>query len=287
MLFSSRLLRTLTVAGRSRMVLICRSYACAAVHNPQHVLVIVKRQLTCTSVVRLANKESKPVEPPKGFCDVLDGYDCFPAGIPYSQLSIGVPKERFTNERRVALSPSAVQMLVKKGFKVQLETGAGAEAKFANIDYEAAGAKIVTDAYTADIVLKVRPPLADEVGRFKEGNTLISFLYPAQNGELVNQLAARKMTVFAMDAIPRISRAQVCLQLSAQTCAYVGVRCTVVDGEHQWLQGGRRGGEQLWPVLHRSDHRRWQSASRQSAHHWRRRGRIVGDWNCTQYGWRL
>lgn len=137
--------------------------------------------------------------------------------VPYSKLRIGVPKELFTNERRVAVSPAGVAMLTKKGFTVNIEENAGTEAKFLNADYEAAGASIVgvDSVYDADILLKVRGPLAEEVDSFKEGSTLISFLYPAQNKELINQLAEKKLTVFAMDCVPRISRAQVFDALSS------------------------------------------------------------------------
>ena len=138
-------------------------------------------------------------------------------GVPYNKLSIGVPKELFTNERRVAVSPASVAMLTKKGFTVNVEENAGLEAKFLNADYETAGASIVglDAAYNSDIILKVRTPLTEELGSFKDGSTLISFLYPAQNKELINQLAEKKMTVFAMDCVPRISRAQVFDALSS------------------------------------------------------------------------
>lgn len=138
-------------------------------------------------------------------------------GVPYNKLRIGVPKELFTNERRVAVSPAGVAMLTKKGFAVDIEENAGTEAKFLNADYEAAGASIVgvNSVYDSDILLKVRGPLTEEVDSFREGSTLISFLYPAQNKELINQLAEKKLTVFAMDCVPRISRAQVFDALSS------------------------------------------------------------------------
>lgn len=138
-------------------------------------------------------------------------------GVPYNKLSIGVPKELFPNERRVAVSPAGVAMLTKKGFTVKVEENAGLEAKFLNADYEAAGASVVDlkGAYDNDLVLKVRGPLNEELGSFKEGSTLLSFLYPAQNPELINQLAEKKLTVFAMDCVPRISRAQVFDALSS------------------------------------------------------------------------
>lgn len=135
-----------------------------------------------------------------------------PEGQPYGILTIGVPKETFPNERRVALTPSSAQMLIKKGFTVNIEKNAGAEAKFFDGEYERVGAKIVDKAKvysSANIVLKVRQPQTDEIPLFKERTTLISFLYPAQNKSLVEQLAKKQMNLFAMDCIPRISRAQV------------------------------------------------------------------------------
>ncbi|CAL1537588.1 unnamed protein product [Lymnaea stagnalis] len=139
------------------------------------------------------------------------------AGIPYKNLSIGVPKELFTNERRVALVPAAVQTLTKKGFTVNIEENAGLGAKFMNDDYAASGAKVKgkKDVYTSDIILKVRAPLQEEVANFRDRGTLISFLYPAQNKDLVDQLSKKQLTVFAMDCVPRISRAQVFDALSS------------------------------------------------------------------------
>lgn len=142
-----------------------------------------------------------------------------PQGSPYGVLSIGVPKETFTNERRVALTPSSVSMLVKKGFTVNVQENAGAEAKFLNSDYEKAGAKIVdkTKIYSNDLILKVRQPQTDEIKLFKDRSTLISFMYPAQNKPLVEELAKKQLNVFAMDCIPRISRAQVRMKLNKKT----------------------------------------------------------------------
>lgn len=140
-----------------------------------------------------------------------------PKGIPYSKLSVGIPKEIFQNENRVALSPVAAAALVKKGFTVNVEEQAGIAAKFKNEAYEASGARI-TDCKTtfqSDIVLKVRPPIELDKGHLRNGGTLVSFLYPAQNKPLVDELSKNQMTVFAMDAIPRISRAQVFDALSS------------------------------------------------------------------------
>lgn len=98
----------------------------------------------------------------------------------------------------MAVIPAVVRTLTKKGFVVNIEDGAGREAKFSNDQYMEAGAKMVdkTNAFQSDIVLKVRQPLEDEIKYFKENGTLISFLYPVQNKSLVDQLAKKQMTVF-------------------------------------------------------------------------------------------
>ena len=138
-------------------------------------------------------------------------------GIPYKDLVIGVPKEVFKNERRVAIVPATVKNLIKKGFSVTVEESAGVLSKFGNEDYEAAGASLrsAEDVFKSDIVLKVRAPTPAEVERLRDENTLISFLYPAQNKELIDLMAKRHSTVFAMDCVPRISRAQVFDALSS------------------------------------------------------------------------
>lgn len=126
---------------------------------------------------------------------------------------MGVPREVYPNERRVALTPTNVALLRKKGFaEVFIEHDAGAHAQFLNEDYEKAGATLASREQVfakTDIMLKVRPPLREhEVEHIKHGSTLISFLYPKQNKELVEALAKRDVNTFAMDMIPRISRAQ-------------------------------------------------------------------------------
>ncbi|GFS41373.1 NAD(P) transhydrogenase, mitochondrial [Nephila pilipes] len=136
-------------------------------------------------------------------------------GIPYNKLTIGVPKESWKNEKRVALSPAATATLIKKGFQVNIEEDAGIGAKFSNSEYDAVGAKISGNAFMSDIVLKVRGPSALEVEKFNSSSTLISFLYPGQNPNLVKSLQERQMNVFAMDCVPRISRAQVFDALSS------------------------------------------------------------------------
>jgi NAD(P) transhydrogenase subunit alpha len=128
-------------------------------------------------------------------------------------LQIGVPRETFPGEKRVATVPEVVEKLKKLGFGVLVESGAGDAANCGDDAYRAAGAEVVTDAATlwsrADIVFKVRAPNADEVPRVREGQVLVSFIWPAQNPDLMQQLAARKATVLAIDCLPRqLSRAQ-------------------------------------------------------------------------------
>ena len=120
-------------------------------------------------------------------------------------LTIGVPRETFAGEKRVATVPEVVEKLVKLGFGVAIERGAGASANFEDEAYQAAGARVVGGAdelYGAsDIVFKVRPPSADEVSGLKPGTTLIGFIWPAQNPELMQQLAAKQATVLAIDTV--------------------------------------------------------------------------------------
>ncbi|MEO7855269.1 MAG: NAD(P)(+) transhydrogenase (Re/Si-specific) subunit alpha, partial [Rubrivivax sp.] len=128
-------------------------------------------------------------------------------------MRIGVPKETADGEKRVATVPDVVQKLVKLGFSVAVESGAGDAANFADDTYRSAGAEVVPTAAElwagSNIVFKVRAPSPQEVGLLREGSTLIGFIWPAQNPELMQQLAARKVTVLAIDALPRqLSRAQ-------------------------------------------------------------------------------
>ena len=128
-------------------------------------------------------------------------------------LTIGVPRETYAGEKRVATVPDVVQKLVKLGFAVKVESGAGDAANLADDTYVAAGATIAPDAaalYAAsDIVFKVRPPTPAEVAQLKPGATLIGFVWPAQNPDLMQAMAARGLTVLAIDSLPRqLSRAQ-------------------------------------------------------------------------------
>jgi NAD(P) transhydrogenase subunit alpha len=134
---------------------------------------------------------------------------------------IGVPKEIAALEKRVATVPEVVEKLIKLGFKVAVESGAGDAANCSDDVYRAAGAQIVDSAAKlwaeSDIVFKVCVPTAEEVGLMHEGQTLITFIWPAQNPELMQQLAARKVTVLAIDSLPRmLSRAQKMDALTSQ-----------------------------------------------------------------------
>lgn len=127
-------------------------------------------------------------------------------------MKIGIPKEVLDNELRVAISPKNTKRLIKKGFEVLIETGAGNKAKFSDDDYKSYGAEIcasVNDLYkNVDIVFKVQAPTNEEIALMKPNTLLLSYLFPAQNPELLQKLADAKINSIAMDAIPRISRAQ-------------------------------------------------------------------------------
>lgn len=166
---------------------------------------------------------------------------CLSSGVLYKDLVVGVPKETVHNERRVALSPAGVEMLVKQGFQVQVESGAGQESKFSDQQYKSAGATItdIKGAFSSDLVLKVhehllswktflkvklicvtetllplcrlskvRAPSLTEAELLKPKSTLVSFIYPAQNPELMKKLSERHSNVLAMDQVPRVTIAQ-------------------------------------------------------------------------------
>ncbi len=151
-------------------------------------------------------------------------------------LQIGVPREVFPGEKRVATVPEVVEKLIKQGFRVAVEAGAGDAAQISDDAFRAAGAEVVADRSrlwaTSDIVFKVRAPNAEEVGQLREGATLVSFIWPAQNPELLKQLAARNATVLAMDSVPRISRAQKLDALSSM--ANIGGYRAVIEAAHEF-----------------------------------------------------
>ena len=151
-------------------------------------------------------------------------------------LLIGVPRESFPGEKRVATVPEVVEKLIKQGFRVAVEAGAGDAAQINDDAYRAVGAELVADRKElwamADLVFKVRAPNAEEVGLLREGGVLVSFIWPAQNPDLMQQLAARKATVLAMDSVPRISRAQKLDALSSM--ANIGGYRAVIEAAHEF-----------------------------------------------------
>ncbi len=128
---------------------------------------------------------------------------------------VGVPRESLDGERRVALVPKIIEKLVGRGLAVVVEPGAGAGALIPDELYTAAGAS-TGDPWSADVVVKVNPPTDEELGKLRAGGTLIGFLAPRTKPELVDALRAAEVTAFAMEAIPRISRAQSMDALSSQ-----------------------------------------------------------------------
>jgi len=135
---------------------------------------------------------------------------CSAAGVPLTEISIGVPKEVVPGEARVAQSPASLEKLTKLGYKVTVESGAGALANFSDADFVAAGASIgsVSDVWKQKVIVKINAPEPDEISRLTEDSTLISTIRPGLNPDLIESLKQKKCDVFAMDCVPRISRAQ-------------------------------------------------------------------------------
>jgi len=132
-------------------------------------------------------------------------------------VRIGVPREPQPEERRVALVPEVVARLTAAGFEVSVESDAGTAASFRDGAYEEAGARVVDDAFDAEGIAKVRKPSAQEVDRLREGQLLIAFLEPLTDPEGIDRLGARGVIGFAMESIPRITRAQSMDALSSQS----------------------------------------------------------------------
>jgi len=133
-------------------------------------------------------------------------------------MVIGVPKETVAGERRVALVPELVPKLKEAGLEVRLEPGAGQSAGHPDGSYLEKGAQMAPDVLAeADVVLKVRPPSADEVERMKEGATFIGFLAPYANAPVIRACADRRITAFSMELMPRLARAQSMDALSAMS----------------------------------------------------------------------
>ncbi|HEY6160307.1 MAG TPA: Re/Si-specific NAD(P)(+) transhydrogenase subunit alpha [Bacteroidia bacterium] len=151
-------------------------------------------------------------------------------------MKVGIPSEVSPNELRVAATPKTVKRLQKQGFEVHIQKGAGVKANFSDKEFEEAGAKIentAADIYgKCDIVLKVKEPTLDEVKMMHEGLVLLSYLWPAQNQDLLKALAEQKVNAVAMDAIPRISRAQKMDVLSSM--ANIAGYRAVIEGSYHF-----------------------------------------------------
>jgi len=133
-------------------------------------------------------------------------------------MQIGIPRETQANENRVAATPKTVDLLIKQGFTFLVETNAGLGASYSDQAFQDSGAEIATktkDIWQSDIVFAVNAPTESEINQMKEGATLVSFIWPAQNPELLKKLEAKKISVIAMDSVPRTSRAQALDALSS------------------------------------------------------------------------
>jgi NAD(P) transhydrogenase subunit alpha len=150
-------------------------------------------------------------------------------------MKVGAPKETATGEARVALTPESAGRLQKLGYECLVESGAGAAASITDAAYEAAGVRVVSSAAElwsdADVVVKVREPSADELDGAPDGKTVISFVWPAANEDLLQRMNAKRMTVLAMDMVPRISRAQKMDALSSMA-NIAGYRAVVEAGSN-------------------------------------------------------
>jgi NAD(P) transhydrogenase subunit alpha len=131
-------------------------------------------------------------------------------------MKVGVPRETAPGEHRVALVPESVKRLTGGGFEIEIERGAGEAGSFPDPAYEEAGAALVDDPYSAEAVAKVQTPSAEEAGRLRDGQILIGFLQPLTDHEGIDRLTARGVVAFAMESIPRITRAQAMDALSSQ-----------------------------------------------------------------------
>ncbi|PJE80607.1 NAD(P) transhydrogenase subunit alpha [invertebrate metagenome] len=149
-------------------------------------------------------------------------------------MRIGVPGEILKNEQRVAATPDTITRLIKLGFEVTVERGAGAHADFHDVAYEQAGALIGDreSVFQSDLVMKVNAPDDDEIALMKEGASLISFIWPAQNAELLEKLKNHRINVMSMDCVPRISRAQSLDALSSMS--NIGGYRAVIEAAHHF-----------------------------------------------------
>lgn len=147
-------------------------------------------------------------------------------------MRIGVPKELLAGETRIAASPSSVTQIRKLGFDVSVESSAGEKANFPDSEFKAVGASIVSreNVWKSELILKFNAPSDEEIKRLREGTILISFIWPAQNEDLVRKLSSKKVSVLAMDSVPRISRAQSMDALSSM--ANIAGYRAVVEAAH-------------------------------------------------------
>lgn len=149
-------------------------------------------------------------------------------------MIIGIPRERQPGETRVAATPDTVTKMRKLGYDVVVETGAGEFAKLADQAYVDAGASLgdAYDAWGADIVFAVNAPSDDEIAALRDGAILCALISPALRPELVEKLGTRRITVLAMDAVPRISRAQ-SLDVLSSMANISGYRA-VIEAAHEF-----------------------------------------------------
>ncbi|MBB3747267.1 NAD(P) transhydrogenase subunit alpha [Rhizobium sp. BK591] len=150
-------------------------------------------------------------------------------------MIIGSPRERLEGEARVAMTPDSATQLQKLGYQCAIETGAGKLAGFSDDAYRAAGVRIVDSVEalfaSVDVIAKVRPPEPSDIAKLSSNKTLISFFYPAQNKELLEQAKATRANVIAMDMVPRISRAQKMDALSSMA-NIAGYRAVIEAGNN-------------------------------------------------------
>jgi len=149
-------------------------------------------------------------------------------------MIIGIPRESLPGETRIAATPQTVGQLIKLGYEVVVESGAGAASSFSDEAYTEAGADVTSaeQVWAADVVLKVNAPDDEEIAALQDGATLISLISPALKPELLDQLATRPITALAMDAVPRISRAQ-SLDVLSSMANIAGYRA-VVEAAHSF-----------------------------------------------------
>ncbi|WWO98096.1 MAG: Re/Si-specific NAD(P)(+) transhydrogenase subunit alpha [Candidatus Dasytiphilus stammeri] len=149
-------------------------------------------------------------------------------------MKIGVPKERITRESRVAATPDTVKQLIRLGFVILVESGAGTSASFEDTDYSEAGAILTnyTEIWQSDIVIKVNPPTEEELSLIPDGILLISFIWPTQNSTLLAKLARLNITVLSMDNVPRISRAQAFDAVTSM--AHIAGYRAIIEAAHEF-----------------------------------------------------